>query len=48
MLPRVVVVEFPSYAAAIEAYHSPEYHAGKQSRLRAESANFAIVEGYEG
>lgn len=47
VFPRVVVVEFPSYAAASEAYHSAEYKAGKQSRLNAGSANFAIVEGFE-
>jgi len=43
--PRVVVVEFPSYAAAVAAYHSAEYAEGKKSRLTAGSANFAIVEG---
>ena len=47
MLPRVVVVEFPSYAAAVAAYHSAEYAEGKKKRLDAGAANFVIVEGAE-
>ena len=46
--PRVVVVEFPSYEQAVRAYHSQEYQAGMQARLGASSANFAIVEGFDG
>lgn len=45
VLPRVVVVEFPSYEAALAAYHSPEYAEGKKTRLHAGVANFVIVEG---
>jgi uncharacterized protein (DUF1330 family) len=45
--PRVVVVEFPSYAAAVAAYHSAEYTEGKKTRLTAGAANFAIVEGID-
>jgi len=47
VLPRVVVVEFPSYADAVAAYHSAEYAQGKQNRLDASTANFVIVEGAE-
>ena len=47
VLPRVVVVEFPSYAAAVEAYHSADYAEGKKKRLDAGAANFVIVEGVE-
>jgi len=47
VLPRVVVVEFPSYAAAVEAYQTAEYTEGKQNRLAAGPANFVIVEGME-
>ena len=46
--PRTVVVEFPSYAEAERAYHSTEYSQGKQLRMAISSADFAIVEGYEG
>ena len=47
LLPRVVVVEFPSYAAAVAAYHSADYAEGKKKRLDAGAANFVIVEGAE-
>ena len=47
VLPRVVVVEFPSYAAAVAAYHSADYAEGKKKRLDAGAANFVIVEGVE-
>ena len=47
VLPRVVVVEFPSYADAVAAYHSAEYAEGKKKRLDAGAANFVIVEGAE-
>lgn len=46
--PRVVVVEFPSYEQAVRAYHSAEYQQGMQTRLGASTANFAIVEGFDG
>jgi uncharacterized protein (DUF1330 family) len=46
--PRVIVIEFPSYAAALEAYHAAEYEAGKQLRFGASTGNFAIVEGFDG
>lgn len=46
--PRSVVIEFPSYEDAIRVYHSPEYQEGMKTRLDASSANFAIVEGFDG
>ncbi|RYE84963.1 MAG: DUF1330 domain-containing protein [Hyphomicrobiales bacterium] len=46
--PRVVVVEFPSYEHAVRAYNSPEYQAAMQTRLSSSTANFAIVEGFDG
>ncbi len=48
VLPRVVVIEFPSYETALSVYHSAEYQSGKQLRLDASVANFAIVEGFDG
>jgi uncharacterized protein (DUF1330 family) len=44
---RTVVVEFPSYAAATEVYHSEAYQTGMQDRLAASVADFVIVEGFE-
>lgn len=42
---RVVVIEFPSYDAAIAYYRSPEYQAAKASRGDAATVRFALVEG---
>ena len=45
---RTVVLEFPSFAAALECYHSPDYQAAR--RLRDGKADFDLVavEGYDG
>jgi uncharacterized protein (DUF1330 family) len=45
---RTVVVEFPDLEAATECYNSPEYQSAKAIRDRVSSADFLIVEGYEG
>jgi uncharacterized protein (DUF1330 family) len=45
---RVVVIEFPSYAAAIECYHSPEYAKAMELRAGKSIMDLAIVPGYEG
>lgn len=45
---RVVVVEFPSYERALRAYHSSEYQEAMKKRVDASTANFAIVEGFDG
>ena len=47
-LPRTVVVEFASFAEAERVYYSDEYQTGMQARLTASSANFLIVEGFDG
>lgn len=45
---RAVVIEFPSYAAAIECYRSPEYAKAMALRAGKSIMDLAIVEGYEG
>lgn len=45
---RNVVIEFPSYQAALDCYHSPEYQQAMQLRLPAAAGELIIVEGYEG
>lgn len=46
---RNVVIEFPSYQAALDCWHSPEYQAAMQLRLPPiATIDLAIVEGYDG
>ena len=45
---RNVVIEFPSYAAAVECWHSPEYQAALEIRQPAATADVVIIEGYVG
>ena len=45
---RIVVLEFPSYSAALECYDSPEYVAAKKQRDGRSIWDMAITEGYEG
>ena len=42
---RHVVVEFESYAAALECYRSAKYQAAAKLRQAASTGHFAIVEG---
>ena len=44
---RTVVVEFPSYEAALTAYDSSEYQGGIALRRDAGMVDFVIVEGFE-
>ena len=46
--PRNIVLEFPSYEAALECYKSPEYHEAMKHRLTVSTLDLVIVEGYEG
>lgn len=45
---RNVVIEFPSYQAALDCYHSPEYQAAMAFRLPVSEGDIVIIEGYEG
>jgi uncharacterized protein (DUF1330 family) len=45
---RVVILEFPSYAAALACYRSRGYRDAKKLRLAASDADVVILEGYDG
>jgi uncharacterized protein (DUF1330 family) len=45
---RTVVLEFPSYDAALACYHSPEYQAAKRLREGKGTLDLVVVEGYDG
>jgi uncharacterized protein (DUF1330 family) len=45
---RNVVIEFPSYQAALDCYRSPEYQANIKVRLPHATADIIVIEGYEG
>jgi len=45
---RIVIREFPDYAAALACYRSPEYQGARQLRLPHSQCDFLIVEGYDG
>jgi uncharacterized protein (DUF1330 family) len=45
---RTVVIEFPSYEAAVACYNDPKYRAAMAVRKLASIGDIVIVEGYEG
>jgi uncharacterized protein (DUF1330 family) len=45
---RNTVLEFPSYQAAIDCWHSPEYQAAIAHRVQAAIIDCVIVEGFDG
>jgi uncharacterized protein (DUF1330 family) len=45
---RIVVIEFPSYQAALDCYRSPEYAKAIAVRQASADADLIVVEGYEG
>ena len=44
---RHVVIEFPSYDAAVECYRSPSYDAARRIRQANSSGEILIIEGYD-
>ena len=44
---RTVVLEFPSYEAALACYRSPEYQAAKKQRAGKAEVDLVVIEGYE-
>ena len=45
---RNVVIEFPSYQAALDCWDSPEYQAAIKLRQAVSTGDVVIIEGYEG
>jgi uncharacterized protein (DUF1330 family) len=45
---RAVVIEFPTYTAALECYTSPEYAEAMKLREGRSVMDLVITEGYEG
>ena len=45
---RNVVIEFDSYQAALDCYHSPEYQSAKALRVDASDGDLVIIQGYDG
>lgn len=45
---RNVVIEFPSYQAALDCWKSPEYQAALQLRVPVSAIDLVIIEGYDG
>jgi uncharacterized protein (DUF1330 family) len=45
---RNAVIEFPSYQAAVDCWHSAQYQEAMKLRLPVSTADVIIIEGYEG
>ena len=45
---RTVVMEFPSYEAALACYRSPEYQAAKALRQGKAEVDLVVIEAYDG
>lgn len=45
---RNVVIEFPSYQAAVDCYHSDAYQKALAVRRKHSSGDLLIIEGYDG
>ena len=45
---RNVVLEFPSYQAALDCWNSPEYQAARAKQRGGADMDTVIIEGYDG
>jgi uncharacterized protein (DUF1330 family) len=45
---RSVVIEFPTYQAALDCWKSPEYQKALKLRLQVSTVDLVIIEGYDG
>lgn len=45
---RNAVIEFPSYQAALDCWHSPEYQRAIRLRRDVSTIDLIIIEGYDG
>lgn len=45
---RNAVIEFPTYQAAVDCWHSPEYQQAMKLRQPVSTADLTIIEGYDG
>ncbi len=45
---RNVVIEFPTYQAALDCWHSPEYQRAAKLRQPVSTMDLIIAEGYDG
>ena len=45
---RNIVIEFPSYQAALDCWKSPEYQEAMKLRLPVSTIDLVIIEGYDG
>jgi uncharacterized protein (DUF1330 family) len=45
---RNAVIEFPSYQAAVDCWHSPGYQEALKLRAPVSTIDLIIIEGYEG
>lgn len=47
VLPRTVVLEFPTYEAAVSCFNDPDYQAAMAIRQPVSDTRMVIVEGYD-